>query len=376
MPHTRLSKNSPNRNTRIAPVFIPMLGCKHQCVFCNQHVVTGLHEKSRIADIASQLEIGMSSVTKDDPCHEIAFYGGSFTCLSTEVQQEILSLARPYIDGKLAFGIRISTRPDYISKDILSMLKEFNVTTIELGIQSTDDDVLYASGRGHTAADIFSAASLIKESGFSLGLQMMTGLPEDTFDKSVKTALDMISLKPDLVRIYPTLVLKGSPLEGLLDKGRYVPLTIEEAVERVSVLKMLFENNDIPVIRTGLQANEELDTGSGYREGPYHPAFGELVESRIYLKWFLYILDHKIPKAVRSISFDVHPADLSKAIGNKKTNIERLHRYKGGIKASISARYDVPRSYLAAEWEDGSLWMDRKGFVRTYLSQPGWVQSN
>ncbi|HPT77819.1 MAG TPA: radical SAM protein [Candidatus Atribacteria bacterium] len=346
-----------------------MLGCKHQCVFCNQHVVTGMHEKSQLADVAAQLDTGMSTVTRDNPCREIAFYGGSFTCLPKELQQEILSMARPYIEEQLAFGIRISTRPDYISNDILSMLKELSVTTIELGIQSTDDDVLIASGRGHKAADIFDSAKLIKKQGFALGLQMMTGLPEDTFGRSVKTAIDMISLRPDLVRIYPTLVLKGAPLEELLDKGRYHPLTVDEAVERVSILKMLFENSNIPVIRTGLQANEELDTGSGFREGPYHPAFGELVESRIYYKWFSYIIDSIIPPAVRSVDFSVHPAELSKAIGNKRGNIEKLHRDKGGIKISVSKQHDVPRFCLKAKWENEALVMYRKEFITAYLSQ-------
>ena len=172
-------------SNKIVPVFIPMLGCPHQCIFCNQHMVTGRKQETVMADIKAQLTEGMREGTSKD---EIAFFGGSFTCLPIEQQEEILALAQPYIRQGLVKGIRLSTRPDYIYPEILELLKRNGVTTIELGIQSTDDEVLKASGRGHTSRDIFKAARLVREYGFVLGLQMMIGLPRDTFEKSCQTA--------------------------------------------------------------------------------------------------------------------------------------------------------------------------------------------
>jgi len=314
-------------------------------------MVTGRKQETVMADIKAQLTEGMREGTFKD---EIAFFGGSFTCLPIEQQEEILALAQPYIRQGLVKGIRLSTRPDYIYPEILELLKRNGVTTIELGIQSTDDEVLKASGRGHTSRDIFKAARLVREYGFVLGLQMMIGLPRDTFEKSCQTASDIVDMKADLVRIYPTLVLHNSPLEMLYKSGEYSPLAIDEAVRQVSRLKMLFEYHNIKVIRTGLQANEGLDSGEGYLAGPYHPAFGELVDSNIYYLWLDYFIHSHVDQSAKSIAFLVHPSRLSKAIGQKKSNLHRLAAVYPDLQISIRPSLDVDSQEIQGVWKTES----------------------
>jgi radical SAM superfamily enzyme len=358
---------------RVVPVFIPMMGCTHQCVFCNQHAVTGISGSRLLADIREQLLHEMSCFTPAG-YNEIAFFGGSFTCLDKGIQGELLDMAQPFIDSGMIQGIRFSTRPDYIEHDHLLWLKSKGVVTIELGIQSTDEEVLRVSGRGHGAADIFISSRLIKSAGFKLGLQMMIGLPGDTPHKSTKTALDIIGLRPDFVRIYPTLVLEGSPLQRLLEDGSYRPLSLEEAVELVARLKILFEAHDIPVIRTGLQANEGLDSGRAYIAGPYHPAFGEMADSRIYYYWMedaiqRLLCDIASPKDIAlptntaspgyapspapiSITFGFNPSEISKAIGQKRSVLKALIEKHPGLFISINGDISVDRGRMRMELDE------------------------
>lgn len=256
---------------------------------------------------------------QDNCKKEAAFFGGSFTGIPIEEQNELLSAAKEFLDTKKIQGIRLSTRPDYIDKKILDNLKAFGVTTIELGVQSMDNGALFKSGRGHTEEDVVSAVKLIRKYDFTLGLQMMTGLPGDTDEKSIRTAEKIIALKPDMVRIYPTLTIKDTRLEEMYNRGEYKPQTVEEAVGLCSVLLEMFEENGIRVIRLGLQSTDEICENGSVIAGPVHSAFGELVENNIYYG----IISKNLKECVRADVF-VNPREISKAVGNRKINIQKF----------------------------------------------------
>ncbi len=312
------------------PIFVPHEGCPFDCVFCNQRKITGSDTSVKKADISEIIENHLKTLPKNERYVEAAFFGGSFTGISAKKQCEFLEEAYRYVqDGKID-GIRLSTRPDYISEEILDRLEKYGVTTIELGVQSMNDEVLTASNRGHTAKTVENAVKLIKKYPFRLGLQMMTGLPRDDFQKSILTADKIIALKPDFVRIYPTLVLKDTALERLFKCGKYVPQTVEEAVKLCKSLLLKFRENNIDVIRIALVTTDEICKNGSVVEGPFHSAFGELVESEIYYDEFAKILTQN-PKVT---TFYVNPREISKAVGNKRSNIKRI-KEKFGIDLKI-----------------------------------------
>ena len=256
---------------------------------------------------------------------EAAFFGGSFTGISAEKQEELLSVAKEYLDRGDIHGIRLSTRPDYISVEILDRLKRYGVTTIELGVQSMDDEVLNASNRGHSASDVKKAVELIRKYDIRLGLQMMTGLPGDEPEKDIKTAEEIIKLKPEFVRIYPTLVLAETKLEALYKEGKYHPQTVEEATELCKKLILMFKEANIEIIRVALATTEEIRDGASVIAGPYHPAFRELAEGEIYYDE----LNRIIKENPDARAFAVNPKEISKAVGNGKKNIERIKEKYG-----------------------------------------------
>ena len=217
-----------------------MQGCPFDCVFCDQRQITGQQNAQSDAEIAGKIEQYLATLPDENCKIEIGFFGGSFTGLKVTEQQRYLDLAKPWLKSGKISGIRLSTRPDYINDEILKMLKECGVTAIELGVQSMDDEVLRLAGRGHTADDVKKAAGKIKAAGFSLGLQMMTGLPGDSFDKSLKTAEEIVLLGADSTRIYPALVIRNTSLENIYRQGRYKPLTLDEAVDWCSRIVPLF----------------------------------------------------------------------------------------------------------------------------------------
>lgn len=318
------------------PVFVPHLGCPHDCVFCNQKRITG----SNSAVNAKEIIDNYLDNVKPDGYVEIAFFGGSFTGIDFQEQCRFLEIAKSYIDLKIVDGIRISTRPDYINREILDNLHKFGVTTIELGVQSLDKDVLKASNRGHSAEDVFKAVSLIREYDFSLGLQMMTGLPCDTFDKSVETAVKISNLNPDFVRIYPTLVIRDTYLETLYNTGKYTPFSVEETVELLSKIKSIFDEKGIGIIRMGLQTTDEISPDASVVAGPYHPAIGELVWSRQYYN----ILKEKCKK---DATYNVYcgNTEYSKVAGHKRCNI-----------ISLSEKYNITINIITVpEIEPGKL---------------------
>ena len=302
---------------RIIPIFVPHRGCPHDCIFCNQKKITGVSTEVTSEEARNIIEEYLPTIPKDASV-EIAFFGGSFTAIDEKTQNELLSVAKEYVDKGLVSDIRMSTRPDCISKDILERLKTYSTSIIELGVQSMDAKVLHDSARGHSIESVIESAHLIKESGINLGLQMMVGLPSDTEEKCIETAKKFIALDPFCVRIYPTLVVQDTGLEELLNRGEYTPFTLEESVSIVKKLLVLFYIHNINVIRVGLQATEDIQLGKGIVAGPYHPAFRELVEGEMIKDYLHYLVIQN--KTVSQIEVKTNNKNISKIVGNKKSN--------------------------------------------------------
>ncbi|MDR4987870.1 MAG: radical SAM protein [Bacteroidales bacterium] len=302
------------------PIFIPMQGCLFDCVYCNQHHVTGQTVELRDQEIRQIIENHLETLSVKDSRIEIAFFGGSFTALPRDRQRHYLELVRPCLEHNRVDGIRLSTRPDYIDSATLCMLQEYGVQTIELGVQSMDDRVLELSGRGHTAEDVRLAAALIKDSGFSLALQMMPGLPGDTLEKSMHTAAEIIALGAEATRIYPTLVIRNTRLAELYRNNTYSPLTLDEAVLWCSLIVPVFEKAGVHILRLGLHPSDGLLHGHEMLAGPFHVAFGELVYSEIWHNIFMEIT----PDQSKGVAIAVHPRQLNHAIGHKSKNKNML----------------------------------------------------
>ncbi len=304
----------------IIPVFVPHLGCPNDCVFCNQRRISGSLSPARPEDVTKAIETA-AALPQTGAKRQLAFYGGSFTAIPVAEQQALLEAARPWLERGEISSIRLSTRPDAIDGEILKRLRAAGVETIELGAQSMDERVLLLSGRGHTAEDVERSSRLIKEAGFKLILQMMTGLPGDSDEKSLETARRIIALRPDGVRIYPTVIVKDTALFELWQRGLYKEHCIEDAVRVCAELLPFFRKAGIPVIRLGLNPTEELSGGAAVA-GAYHPALGELVKSRIMYKKARELL---LPLAGASAAvLGVHPSQISQMTGQHRENIERL----------------------------------------------------
>lgn len=311
----------------IIPIFVPHLGCPNDCAFCNQRKISGQMKKITESDVIDTIEFYLSNFKEKNAYKEVAFYGGSFTGIDEETQNKLLEIAYEYVKEKKIDGIRISTRPDYIDKKTLKRLKKYKVKTIELGCQSTNDFVLQKCKRGHTYNDIVKASKLIRWYGFTLGHQMMVGLPESSALDDIKTAKDLIKLKPKIVRIYPVLVIRGTELENEYNNGEYEPLTVDQAVERCKELCYLFKKKKINVIRIGLQNTETISspgsTGSEVVAGPYHETFRQLVESSMYYDILLEKMK-KISTKAKEIEIIVNPQDVNDVVGYKRENLNKL----------------------------------------------------
>ena len=263
------------------PVFIPEEACPNQCVFCNQHRIAGAECAPSVEEVMRKINAHLLTIPAEGEV-EIGFFGGNFTGIPQAEQQAYLGSVQGFIDSGRVQGIRLSTRPDYITPEILNFLKQFHVTSIELGAQSLDDEVLKLAGRGHTANQVAIASQLIRDHGFNLGLQMMIGLPGDSPEKSMHTAKEIIRLGAVSTRIYPTLVIKNTELEQLYLDGKYTPLTLSEAIEQVADIVPLFVDADVKILRIGLHPSEGLLDRSSLVAGPFEVAFGEMVFSRIW----------------------------------------------------------------------------------------------
>ena len=304
------------------PVFIPHLGCPNDCIFCNQRSISG---KRSFDEGAVKDGIEAALATVPDCEAEIAFFGGSFTGIDRGLMIRLLDTAENFVrDGRVT-GKRLSTRPDYISREILDILSRYTVKTVELGIQSMDDNVLSAAKRGHTAADSENACRLVKEYGFSLVGQMMTGLPYSTPESEIMTAERICGLSADGARIYPTMVFHGTELEKMTLDGRYIPPVPDDAVSRTAGVLGVFVSHGVPVIRIGLHSGETLYAEDGIAFGAYHPAMGELVEGELYYRAECRELEkYSGMTSGRTAVFTVPSAEISKAAGQKRRNTVRL----------------------------------------------------
>ena len=311
----------------IIPIFVPHLGCPNNCIFCNQKKISGQTKMVTAQDVCDTIDYYLKNFKDDNKYVEVAFFGGSFTAIEKEKQEELLKAVQEYIKDKKVNSIRISTRPDAIDKDILKMLKKYKVKTIELGVQSMNNYILDRCKRGHTVEDVKKASKLIRRNGFILGHQMMVGLPESTVQDEINSAKEIIKLKPKIVRVYPVLVIKDTPLVDEYEKGEYMPLTVTQAVERCKEIVAMFNKNKINVIRIGLQNTEEIsdpaNKSSQVVAGPFHPAFRQLVESSM---WYDSILDKikKINTKVIEVEIKANAENINNIIGHKKENVQKL----------------------------------------------------
>lgn len=344
----------------IIPIFIPHYGCPHQCVFCDQTAITGVRQPVGPKDVETVIAEHLPGVRPGRRV-EIAFYGGSFTALPTEVQKGLLSPAKAILARGGAAAIRVSTRPDAIDDKKVRLLADYGVSIVELGAQSLDDKVLAAAGRGHTAADTENAVTVLKQHRFRIGLQIMPGLPEEDWLSLILTGDRFVALEPDFIRIYPTVVIDGTRLEMLYRKGQYRPLSLSSAVTRSAYLKMLADRKAIPVIRLGLQATEALAAPGAVVAGPYHPAFGEMVSAFFFNRQVAFFLESFSPVETLPLTIHHHPLDHSKLRGVAGANLR-----------SWRQKYHAGEIRLVGDWpRQGELGISRDGIV--YLTNNNMI---
>ena len=303
------------------PIFISHFGCPNACVFCNQKKINGRETDVTMEDVRQIIEMYLETLPKNSK-KEVAFFGGTFTGISLNLQKEYLKTVYEYIEKGLIDGIRLSTRPDCINREIVGQLRKYGVTSVELGVQSLDEKVLKATARYYPVETVAEACALLKEDGMELGIQLMIGLPESTMESDYETAVKALEMHPDTARIYPTLVIKNTKMEEMFLKGEYKALSIEEAVERTRKIYSLLESNGVNVIRVGLQPSEDLREDGVVLGGPFHPAFRELVETEIYYNFFKAIAEKE-----KRLEIEADERNISKLVGIKKANRVRLKEY-------------------------------------------------
>ena len=337
----------------IIPIFIPHEGCPHSCIFCNQNSISGSTSK-RItpADVTAIIETWLDHyLSKQAHPVQVAFYGGSFTGLEHQRQQELLGAVAPFVDQGRVHQIRLSTRPDYIDQDKLDLLKKAKVDIVELGVQSLDNVVLRQSGRGHSKEDVYSAVGLLQKGSFQVGMQLMLGLPGQSFRSLRRTVEQTTLLQPDFVRIYPVLVVKGSGLEQAYQKGSYTPLSLGKAILQAAYMKKNFDRAGIRVIRMGLQPGESLE--NSLLAGPYHPSFGEMVLSRLMLKQTRALLQGQEDSCPTLV---INSKDMSIFKGIRSANMYRLSAL--GLVDCFTLRTDdsQPRYHITRRGGEEAYW--------------------
>lgn len=345
----------------IIPIFIPFLGCPHDCAFCNQVKITNYKDNINKENTIKQINQYLSYFPKNENLKEIAFFGGSFTGLDEKVMISYLEIALNYKKKGIIDRIRLSTRPDYINNSILDILKKYEVDVIELGIQSLDNEILNANERGHSKEDSIRASKLIKDYGFKLGHQIMPGLYKDSFDKAIQTGLESIKMNPDMVRIYPTLVIKDTKLEKLYKEGLYKPLSLDEAIEISSRLYMIYSYKKIPVIRIGLQPTENINEKKDVVAGPFHPSIRQLVETNIHKIYLEELIDKYRLKD--KIKIHISNRDISIIAGNKKANKNYFYKKYGLV---INFENDE-NNFI--EYEDKKISYDIENFMREFVEK-------
>ena len=312
------------------PIFMPELACPYRCVYCNQYSITGLNDIIKPEDVKNIIDSHLTSFKEENRFVEVAFFGGNFTGLPVKMQNDYLEVVQPYLDKNLVHGIRCSTRPDYISLQRVKEIKHLGMRNIELGAQSTNDEVLNHCKRGHTYNDIVEASQIILSEGITLGLQMMIGLPYDSEEKDFQTAKDIVSLGAKETRIYPCIVVNDTELETMYRNGEYKALSINEAVSRSAKLYSYFIENQVKVLRIGLHQSDELDAG-GYVAGPYHKNFAEMVFSHIWKEKFENLKTSESENLKnKDIIINVPASQINHAIGwngeNKRMLLDRFDK--------------------------------------------------
>jgi len=301
---------------RVIPIFIPQKACPYRCTYCNQFAIAG---QTSIPSPQEAEETILSHLATIPESYDkrIAFFGGSFTGMSIDEQSEYLAIAKQYLDQGEISGIQLSTRPDYITPDILDNLKRHGVTLIELGAQSLHDDILQTVNRGHTVQQVKEASLLILQHGFELGLQMMIGLPGDSKEKALDTAHSIVEFGATYTRIYPTLVVENTPLAKQFHEGRYQPLTLAEAIDWCKDIYGYFTDHGVTVLRVGLHPSEGLLKGSDYIAGPFHVSFKELVLTAIWRDRIQKIIDNI---GTDEFAMEVPAAEINYAVGYASAN--------------------------------------------------------
>jgi histone acetyltransferase (RNA polymerase elongator complex component) len=340
----------------IIPIFLPAIGCREHCLFCNQRASSeGLSSPPSVRHFieASLIQIPYNKKLREK---QVAFYGGSFTAIHREDQVRYLKEVQPFLASGQIDSIRVSTRPDALDEETLSLLKEYGVRTIEVGVQSMIDEVLSLAHRGHSAEDTVSATLRLKQWAFEVGHQLMIGLPGDTCDRFLQTLDRVVELKPDFLRIHPTLVLRGAPLENFWREGRYSPLPLEEAVQWLKQGLLKLENSSIPVARIGLQPTLELERD--YLAGPYHPAFRQLVDSAVFFDMAVSLLQTSQKNG--QVRFICHPKEISNLRGQRNENILRLKKHFKLSDILVNGRQELPRGTLGLQTQGEEVSIHRK----------------
>jgi histone acetyltransferase (RNA polymerase elongator complex component) len=346
----------------IIPIFVPHEGCPHNCVFCNQNTITGSQNVVDSEFVRNTVEEYLETIANKNATIEVSFFGGTFTAIDMKKQKELLQVAKEYKNAGKIKNIRLSTRPDYINREILDNLKKFEVDIIELGVQSLDEDVLRMAGRGHSVASVYDASKLIREYGFTLGHQIMPGLPGDNFKRDIDTVKKVIDIKPDICRIYPSLVIKNTPMEEMYLRNEYIPYTLEEAVQICKELYGMFISNDIEVIRVGLQPTEEINTGREVVAGPFHPAFRELIMGSIYSD----IIKENIIKDYKgSVNIEINSKDISKLYADKKRYFNEMLKTHKNLKFIIKQNDQIFRDHIVINLEE----YEKTISVQNYLKE-------
>jgi histone acetyltransferase (RNA polymerase elongator complex component) len=326
----------------IIPIFIPHQGCPHRCVFCQQSTITNRSEGIPTADdIGNVIESAIQSRHfPKEKLGEVAFYGGTFTALPNSSMTDMLEAVRPFMRKGVIQSIRVSTRPDALDGDKLDILKSYDVSTVELGIQSMDDHVLYLSRRGHTSGDTVNGFATLRRRGFKVGAQLMPGLPGDTSEIFLETVTKVIALRPDMARLYPTLVIRDTKLAQWYYQGKYTPMQLEDTINLCKEACMRFENAGIPVIRIGLMSSPSLLRRGEIVAGPWHPSLGFLVRSAIHLaKLTPYLPTFSEPK---TIILHAPRDEIPLIMGYRKSGKKTIEALTGGIVGKIVPDGSIP----------------------------------
>jgi len=331
----------------IIPIFLPHQGCPHRCVFCQQQTITNYLGKQPTPDeIRNTIELAIRSkqFSAKKP-KEVAFYGGTFTSLPIRSMTTMLGTVKPYIEKGIIQSTRLSTRPDSLSEDKLTILESFGVSTVELGVQSMDDGVLLLSNRGHTSQDTVNAFKILKRRGFTVGAQLMPGLPGDSQEIFMDTIEKVIDLRPDMARLYPTLVIRGTKLARWYKQGRYAPMGLKDTINVCKEACIRLENAGIPVIRIGLMSSPSLLKKGEIIAGPWHPSLGFLVRSAIHLEKIRPCLP--VMGGKKNILLHAPHKEIPLLVGYKKSGMRHIEAVTGSVIKDIIPDDTIPCGEVA-----------------------------